>query len=113
GVRIPGTSITDQLEGYAVLAQSWMKGARRFWLGLHWVAERAVEWGQPVEPDEVQRRLLPSLLDNIEAAALAVDDAPRINAGPWCDRCAYRSICPASREQRFEPVEWEDDDDDE
>jgi CRISPR/Cas system-associated exonuclease Cas4 (RecB family) len=112
GVRIPGSSISDQLEGYAVLAHAWMKGARRFWLGIHWVGERAVEWGQPVEPDEVQRRLLPGLLDNIEAAALAIDDGPRTNTGSWCDRCAYRSICPASREQRFEPVEWEDEDDD-
>jgi CRISPR/Cas system-associated exonuclease Cas4 (RecB family) len=111
GVRIPGSSISDQLEGYAVLAHAWMRSARRFWLGIHWVAERAVEWGQPVEPDEVQRRLLPGLLDNIEAAALAIDDGPRTNTGSWCDRCAYRSICPASREQRFEPVEWEDQDD--
>ena len=111
GVRIPGTSINDQLDGYAVLAHAWLRGARRFWLGVHWVAERAVEWGTPVEPADVQGRLLPLLLDNIEAAALAIDDGPRTNAGPWCDRCAYRSICPASREQRFEPVEWDDDDD--
>jgi hypothetical protein len=111
GVRIPGTSINDQLDGYAVLAHAWLRGARRFWLGVHWVAERAVEWGTPVEPADVQGRLLPLLLDNIEAAALAIDDGPRTNPGPWCDRCAYRSICPASREQRFEPVEWDDDDD--
>jgi hypothetical protein len=112
GVRIPGTSINDQLDGYAVLAQSWLRTARRFWLGVHWVAERAVEWGQAVEPDELQGRLLPGLLDNIEAAALAIDDGPRTNPGPWCDRCSYRSLCPASREQRYEPVYYEDEDDD-
>jgi hypothetical protein len=111
GVRIPGTSINDQLDGYAVLAQSWLRGARRFWLGVHWVAERAVEWGPPVEPAEVTGRLLPNVLDNIEAAALAIDDGPRTNPGSWCERCSYRTICPASREQRFEPVEWDDSDD--
>jgi len=111
GVRVPGTSITDQLEGYAVLAAAWFRSARRFWLGIHWVAERAVEWGEPVEPGEVQERLLPVVLDNIEAAALAIDDGPRTNPGSWCERCNYRSVCPASREQRYEPVEYEDDDD--
>ena len=110
GVRIPGTSIADQLEGYAVLAAAWFKNTRRFWLGVHWVAERAVEWGPVLEHHEIHERLLPELLDNIEAAALAVDDGPRTNPSSWCDRCSYRSICPASREQRYEPVEYEDDD---
>ena len=111
GVRLPGTSIADQLEGYVVLAASWFKSARRFWLGVHWVAERAVEWGPVVEPAYVQERMIPGLLDNIEAAALAVDDGPRPNPGHWCDRCSYRSVCPASREQRYEPVWYEDEDD--
>jgi hypothetical protein len=112
GVRIPGSSIADQLEGYAVLAAAWFRNARRFWLGVHWVAERAVEWGPVLEHTQIQERLLPELLDNIEAAALAVDDGPRTNPSSWCDRCSYRSICPASREQRYEPVEYEDLDDD-
>ena len=46
-----------------------------------------------------------------EAAALAVDDGPRTNVGPWCDRCSYRAICPASQQQRWEPVDYDDDDD--
>jgi len=112
GVRVPGSSITDQLEGYAVLAQAWLRSARRFWLGLHWVAERAVEWGPPVDVDEVTGRLRLGLLDNIEAAALAVDDGPRTNPSSWCDRCSYRGMCPASREQRFEPIEYDEDEDD-
>jgi CRISPR/Cas system-associated exonuclease Cas4 (RecB family) len=112
GVRIPGTSIADQLEGYAVLAAAWFKNTRRFWLGVHWVAERAVEWGPVLEHTHIQERLLPELLDNIEAAALAVDDGPRTNPSSWCDRCSYRTICPASREQRYEPVEYEDYEDD-
>jgi hypothetical protein len=112
GVRIPGTSITDQLEGYAVLAASAFRHVRSFWLGLHWVAERAVEWSKPVPFAMIRDELVPDLLDNIEAAALAVDDGPRVNPGPWCDRCSYRGVCPASREQRYEPVEYYEDDED-
>ena len=80
-------------------------------VGVHWVAERAVEWAPPLESVEIHSRLLPDLLDNIEAAALAVDDGPRTNPGPWCDRCSYRSICPASQRNRWEPVEYDEDDD--
>ncbi len=112
GVRIPGTSIADQLAGYAVLAASAFRHVRQFWLGVHWVVERAVEWSAPLAPNVVHGRLVPELLDNIEAAALAVDDGPRPNTGPWCDRCSYRGMCPASRELRYEPVEYYEDDDD-
>jgi hypothetical protein len=112
GVHIPGTSIADQLEGYAVLAAAAFRHVRHFWLGIHWVAERAVEWSAPLPPESIVERLVPDLLDNIEAAALAVDDGPRTNAGPWCDRCSYRSVCPVSREQRYEPVEYYEDDED-
>ncbi len=111
GARIPGTSITDQLEGYAVLAAAAFRHVRQIWLGLHWVAERAVEWSAPVPQETIVDKLVPDLLDNIEAAALAIDDGPRTNPGPWCDRCSYRGICPASREQRYEPVEYYEDDD--
>lgn len=110
GRRVAGTSMRDQLEGYLVLSAAWWKSARSFWLGLHWVAERAVEWMPPVAATEITDRIAPSVLDNIEAAALAIDDGPRTNAGPWCDRCAYRSLCPASQE-RWEPVYFDDDDD--
>ncbi|HEX4455362.1 MAG TPA: PD-(D/E)XK nuclease family protein [Kofleriaceae bacterium] len=112
GVRIPGSSITDQLEGYAVLAASAFRHVRRFWLGVHWVAERAVEWSAPVPPELIRDELVPDLLDNIEAAALAVSDGPRANPGTWCDRCSFRAVCPASRELRYEPVEYYEDDDD-
>lgn len=112
GARIPGTSIADQLEGYAVLAAAAFRHVRKFWFGVHWIAERAVEWAAPVSPDHVIDRLMPDLLDNIEAAALAVDDGPRPNPGSWCDRCSYRNLCPASREIRYEPVEYYEDDED-
>jgi CRISPR/Cas system-associated exonuclease Cas4 (RecB family) len=111
GVRVPGTSIADQLEGYAVLAAAAFRHVKRFWLGIHWLAERAVEWSPPVPPAQIRDRLVPDLLDNIEAAALAVDDGPRANPGTYCDRCSYRAICPESRELRYEPVEYVEDED--
>ena len=112
GARHPGTTIADQMVGYAVLAHTWFNRARRFWLGLHWVASRVVEWSAPMPADEIRDKHVPDLLDTIEAAALSIDDGPRTNAGPWCEVCSYRSICPASREQRFEPVEYYEDDED-
>ncbi len=112
GVRLPGTSITDQLEGYVVLAAAAFRHVKTFWLGVHWIAERAVEWGTPLRAETVIDELMPDLLDNIEAAALAVDDGPRPNPGTWCDRCSYRELCPASRELRYEPVEYYEDDED-
>jgi RecB family exonuclease len=112
GSRIPGTSITDQLEGYAVLAAAAFRRARSFWLGIHWVGERAVEWSKPVPQQQIVDDLMPDLLDNIEAAALAVSDGPRPNPGTYCDRCSYRELCPASKEERYEPVEYYEDDED-
>jgi RecB family exonuclease len=112
GARLPGTSIADQLQGYVVLAAAAFRHVRTFWLGVHWIADRAVEWSSPVRSETVIDKLMPDVLDNIEAAALAVDDGPRPNAGPWCDRCSYRDRCPASKELRYEPVEYYEDDDD-
>ncbi len=112
GQRIPGTSIVDQLEGYGVLAAAAFRHVRQFWFGIHWIAERAVEWSTPVTPQTVIDRLVPDLLDNIEAAALAVSDGPRPNPGTYCDRCPYRDRCPASKELRYEPVEYYEDDED-
>jgi hypothetical protein len=112
GVRVPGSSIADHLEGYAVLAAAAFRHVKTLWLGIHWVAERAVEWSSPVPPEMVIDRLVPDLLDNIEAAALAVSDGPRPNPSTWCDRCSYRNMCPASRELRYEPVEYYEDDED-
>jgi len=112
GARLPGTSIADQLEGYVVLSAAAFRHVRKFWLGVHWIAERAVEWGTPVTPEHVIDKMVPDLLDNIEAAALAVSDGARTNPGPWCDRCSFRELCPASRELRYEPVEYYEDDED-
>lgn len=112
GARLPGTSIADQLEGYIVLAAAAFRHVKTFWLGVHWIAERAVEWGPSIPSTHVVEDLMPGLLDNIEAAALAVDDGPRPNPGTWCDRCSYRDRCPASKELRYEPVEYDEYDED-
>ena len=111
GQRIPGSSIVDQLQGYGVLAAAAFRHVKQFWFGIHWIAERAIEWSPPVPPETMIDRLVPELLDNIEAAALAVSDGPRPNPGTYCDRCPYRDRCPASKELRYEPVEYEDDED--
>jgi CRISPR/Cas system-associated exonuclease Cas4 (RecB family) len=105
GARAPHLHITDQLEGYAVLAAAWFRSVRRVWLGVHWVADAEVDWVRPLPTSDIQHDLVPRVLANIEAAALAVDDGPRANPGVWCERCNYRSVCPSGIEFRFEPVD--------
>lgn len=105
GVRTGQRTIVEQLEGYAVLAAAYFRNIGRIWLGIHWVASGVLEWARPVKTSDVNQHFLPRVLDNIEAAALAIDDGPRSHPGSWCERCAYRSICPTGRELRFEPVD--------
>jgi hypothetical protein len=109
GLRQPNMNITEQLEGYAVLAAYHFRVVKKIWLGVHWVGSGIVDWGRPVEPDEVRERLVPKTFANIEAAALAIADGPRPQTSPWCERCSYRSVCPAGREMRFEPVDDDPD----
>ena len=101
--------LREQLEGYASLATAHFRSARRFWLGVHWVAHHRLDWDQPVSREHARRQFFPRLFDNIEAAALAVDDGPRANPSAWCGRCNYRSICPTAREARYQLVEDEID----
>lgn len=105
GARAHRLQISDQLEGYAVLAASWFRSLRRVWLGIHWVGDGEVDWVRPLPMAEVQHDLVPRVLANIEAAALSVHDGPRANPGVWCERCNYRSVCPSGIEFRFEPVD--------
>ena len=105
GARYTNLANTDQLEGYAVLAAAGFRSVRRVWLGIHWVADAEVDWARPLASTEIQQDLMPRVLANIEAAALAVDDGPRSNPGVWCERCNYRTVCPAGMEFRFEPVD--------
>ncbi|HLU66833.1 MAG TPA: PD-(D/E)XK nuclease family protein [Kofleriaceae bacterium] len=105
GYRSPNLSITDQLEGYAVLAAAGFRSVRRVWLGIHWVADAEVDWVRPIPTQEIQQDLVPRVLANIEAAALAISDGPRSNPGVWCERCNYRTVCPTGIEFRFEPVD--------
>lgn len=105
GARRPNVDVTEQLEGYAVLATATFRRVKRLWLGIHWVAQGDIEWAPPMTRGEINQRLLPRIQSTIEAAALAVIDGPRLNAGAWCGFCSYRSICPAGREIRFEPCD--------
>lgn len=111
GARWANMANTDQLEGYAVLAAAGFRSVRRVWLGVHWVADAEVDWTRPLAAAEIQQDLMPRVLANIEAAALAVDDGPRSNPGVWCERCNYRTVCPAGMEFRFEPVDDDDPND--
>lgn len=108
GERVSLRSITEQLQGYAVLTSLYFRQVRRFWLGVHWVGAADVEWERPVHISEVNQYFLPNVLANIEAAALAVEGGPRPNPGTWCESCTYRSICPVGQEMRFEPVDDEE-----
>ena len=62
-------------------AAAAFRHVRSFWLGLHWVGERAVEWSKPVKADRIVDELMPDLLDNIEAAALAHEMFARFSEG--------------------------------
>lgn len=101
-------SIVEQLEGYAVLAGAYFRHIEHLWIGIYWVSDAHLEWSEPVQMSEVREQFRPRVLDNIEAAALAVDDGPRPNPGVWCERCGYRTVCPAGQKVRFEPVEPHD-----
>jgi hypothetical protein len=105
GERRQDMNITEQLQGYVVLAAAAFKNIQRFWLGVHWVADQAVDWGRPVSIGEVNQHFLPNLVANIEAAALVVQDGPRPEPSNWCERCSYRTICPEGQRLRFEPVD--------
>jgi hypothetical protein len=110
---VGNSTIGDQLDGYAVLAAAAFRHVHSIWLGIHWVADRALQWSPAISIFHVNDKLGPDLLDNIEAAALAVDDGPRTNPGAYCDRCSYRAMCPASREPNYDDwVIYDDDDDD-
>ena len=113
GVRIPGTLDHRSARG--------LRGARRVGVPPRAARSGSASTGSPSarssgarrsRPRSIVDELVPDLLDNIEAAALAVDDGPRANPGTWCDRCSYRGLCPASRELRYEPVEYYEDDED-
>jgi CRISPR/Cas system-associated exonuclease Cas4 (RecB family) len=108
GQRWTSLTFKDQLEGYAVLVAAGFRSVRWVYIGLHWVAERAVDWSEPMSFTQVLDRCVPHLLNNIEAAALAVDDGPRPIPSDWCLRCSYRSICPAGQEALLEPVDPDD-----
>lgn len=96
GVRRPGADYADQLGGYATLAAAHMGFVHKVWLGIHFVADAALEWSPPIDMAQVRAEVMPRLLAYIEEAARAVSDrTPHLST--WCGRCSYRSICPALR----------------
>jgi CRISPR/Cas system-associated exonuclease Cas4 (RecB family) len=109
GLRQPNINIVEQLEGYAVLANTAFFNVRSVRLGVHWVTNAKVDWSESIHPLQIEESLLPKLHDSIKAAALAVSDGPRPQASPACERCSYRSICPQGELVRFEPVDIETD----
>ena len=63
-------------------------------------------------PETISDRLVPDLLDNIEAAALAITTARARIRARGATAAAIAGLCPASRELRYEPVEYYEDDED-
>lgn len=107
GARIGTRVVREQIESYAVLALQHFRQIQHFWLGVYWVADREMEWVTRAKAAEINQVFLPRVMDNIEAAALAVDDGARPNPTTWCEVCGYRSLCPAGQDFIFEPVEEE------
>jgi RecB family exonuclease len=108
GEQRTSTTFHDQLEGYAVLVAAMFRNLRQYWLGVHWVATARLDWAPPVTATQVAEQVVPRVLANIEAAALAVDDGPRPGPSDWCLLCSYRSICPAAHDLLLEPVDDEE-----
>jgi CRISPR/Cas system-associated exonuclease Cas4 (RecB family) len=95
GVRRGAADYADQLKGYAILAAKHLS-VDKVWLGVHFVAEAAMEWTPPASRREVEATWAPRLLASIEeAAAHVAGSAPQMST--WCRRCSYKSICPAMR----------------
>jgi CRISPR/Cas system-associated exonuclease Cas4 (RecB family) len=61
------------------------------------VADAAMEWTEPVALDDVKRTVALRVLGEIEAAASALQAGFEPRPSPYCQRCAYRSICPEMR----------------
>jgi CRISPR/Cas system-associated exonuclease Cas4 (RecB family) len=97
GVRRGVADYADQLKGYAALAAAHLAQVKRVWLGVHFVAEAAMEWTPVVEREVVCSDFTPRLLRTIEDAALAVAPGPVARPSTWCQRCSYKSICPSVR----------------
>ncbi|MSP15815.1 MAG: PD-(D/E)XK nuclease family protein [Myxococcales bacterium] len=97
GARRAVSEFGDQLQAYGVLAVAHLRAARRVWLGVHFVAAESMEWSVPVPVEAVATELAPQLLEMLEEAGRAVAGPVAPKESSWCERCAYRSICPAMR----------------
>ena len=97
GIRRGPADYADQLAGYALLAAAHVGPMKRVWLGVHFVAEAAMEWSEPVDREHVHDQIGPRVVANIEAAAAALAGGRVPKMSTWCRRCSYKSICPAMR----------------
>jgi CRISPR/Cas system-associated exonuclease Cas4 (RecB family) len=97
GVRRELADYSDQLDGYAILAAANLSHVKRVWLGVHFVADAAMEWTEPVPLDDVKRTVALRVLGQIEEAAATLQAGFEARPSPYCQRCAYRSICPVMR----------------
>jgi CRISPR/Cas system-associated exonuclease Cas4 (RecB family) len=99
GVRRELADYSDQLDGYAILAAANLAHVKKVWLGVHFVADAAMEWTEPVALDDVKGAVALRVVGQIEAAAGAVNGGFAPRPSWYCRRCAYRSICPEMRSQ--------------
>jgi CRISPR/Cas system-associated exonuclease Cas4 (RecB family) len=97
GIRRELSDYSDQLDGYAILAAANLQHVRQVWLGVHFVADAAMEWTEPVALDDVKRTVAQRVVGQIEEAAGAVASGYEPRPSWYCGRCAYRAICPVMR----------------
>lgn len=98
GARRALAEYADQLQGYATLAAAHLAQVKKFWLGVHFVVDAAVEWSEPMLPENVRSVLIPRAMEQIEQAARLVSEGYGPRPSGWCKRCSYRSICPETRD---------------
>ena len=104
GVRREIFEFSDQLEGYAILAAAHVAQVKKVFLGVHFVADAAMEWIEPIGLDAVRRDFAPRVVAELEQAARELAGGPEPRPSGWCRRCSYRSICPATR--RVDRAAW-------
>ena len=116
GVRHLITEYLDQLEGYALLAAAHHPHVRCVWIGIHFVADAAMEWWPPLSVGEVRSKVAPHVAALVEEAAVQIADGFPARPGALCRWCAYRSICaegrraaPPDPEASSEPVDGDDE----
>ena len=99
GVRRELSDYGDQLDGYALLAAAHLPHVKKVWLGVHFVADAAMEWTEPRPLDDVKTTVALRVLGQVEEAARALAGGFEARPSSYCVRCAYRAICPTMRQR--------------